>query len=147
MEPWLCIELLFRCRRVSMEIMAMSYGAGQANEQPWERVKELLVDSWSAHYIRPSGCSWPGCQGEFSNLFLYSLLTWPFGRRGDNCMTKWLSILHLSFEGSKDYSVSWRCFLLLKKKLRAQKIQSKLNWSIKIMNVFWSRLSSLCPSE
>lgn len=44
-----------------------------------------------------------GGRGGFSNLFFYSLLTWPFGRRGDNCTTKELNVLPLSFEGSRNY--------------------------------------------
>ena len=76
--------------------------AGPASKQPQERIKELIVDSWSVHYIRPSGClaEMPGKDFPISSFFL---LTWPFGRRGENCLAKCLNVFHLSFEGLKNY--------------------------------------------
>lgn len=69
MEPWLCVELLLRCHRVLKETMTVSYEVGAAAKQPQERIRELIVDSWSVQYIRSSGCHWLGCQaGIFQSL-------------------------------------------------------------------------------
>lgn len=64
MEPWLCVELLFRYHRVLKETMTVSYEAGQEARQPQERIRDLIVDSWSVQYIRSSGCRWLGCQAR-----------------------------------------------------------------------------------
>lgn len=64
MEPWLCVELLVRCHRVLKETMTVSYEAGPAAKQPQERIKDLIVVSWSVQYIRPCGCRWLGRQAR-----------------------------------------------------------------------------------
>lgn len=69
--------------------------AGPIAKQPQERIKELIVDSWSVHYIRPRGYL-AGIPGKDFPIPSFSLLCWPFGRRGENCLAKCLTGLHLS---------------------------------------------------
>lgn len=86
-----------------------------------------------------------GTPGKDFLISSFTLLTWPFGRRGENCMAKCLNVFHLSFEGLKNYlMVSWRCFLL-SKKLHAQKYSWNKIGASRIMNVFQCRLWSFVP--